>query len=123
MEPKARKGHQWKGSSFVHFLFGSQKVYEGTEPRNHVLFIPLKVPAWTKEQADAILEGSLTPMEVTPKLLVNLSLTLDPNLLCNELLGKMFEAKSPKGDNINQLEYKVRCRNKACNYSPMLFSQ
>ena len=85
--------------------------------------IPPQVPAWTEEQAQAILEGSLTPMEVTPKLLVNLSLTLDPNLLCNELLGKMFEAKSPKGANINQLEYKVICRNKACNYSPMLFSQ
>ena len=79
-----------------------------------MLLIPPQVPAWTKEQAEAILEGSLTPMEVTPKLLVNLSLTLDPNLLCNELLGKMFEAESPKGVDINQLDYKV-CRNKAHN--------
>lgn len=59
-----------------------------------------KVPAWSSDDVDSILQGTLTPLEVSPSLLISLADSKnnpDPKLFCKELLGDMFTPKARSG--------------------------
>ena len=68
-----------------------------------------KVPAWTPQDVDSILQGTLTPLEVSPSLLISLANVdknrqrLDPKLFCREMLGDMFNPRAQKSSTSGNL--------------------